>query len=694
MNTLSMCRRGLAIALVLLCGLSLAFARVGPPSQQGQARDSDVQDLVFLGEARPVLIRLHIHIDGKTIEQAWDDFVKHVFAYLDVNGDGFLDTAEAERVPSIEQIQAGVLGAFTPRRRAAARDKMAMQKTMAAKKDKTDMAMKKEASPPKPPAKADKDGKKPSEAPLTKPSAKTEKDGKKPPAPPSSKPIADPKKQQGPPVPEPTMLSELDTNKDGKVSLAELADYFRKSGFKPFHVHLATPQANPLEAIGIGSAEPSAEQISDAIFSLLDTRRSGKLSRQELTAAPAVLLRLDTDEDEIITPRELVPNPRSSVTNMFRGMMGGSKGPSAGDKAKMVMALSRPGEVPADLVKAMQERYGRKGKKPDEKKLTRAELGLDEATFRQLDTNGDGVLDGKELAGFVKRRPDVELIVRVGEKKEGQATIELATSNGAPAPLAGNVTLKDQAALLDLGVTRAEVLSGGEEPRMDYFINILRTQLVALFKAADKGNKGYVTREDIQKGPAAQFATIFPLADRDNDGKLTEKELHAFLDKLVELQERAMASSVTLVLSFDSRGLFDLLDTDGDGRLSVREMRGAVGMLAKFDRQKKGYLTKADIPHTAKLTLRRGPSGVVDPQLAAVSAFYGGGNTNKAERVLTAGPLWFRKMDRNRDGDVSRKEWLFSEELFRKIDTDGDGLISLEEAERYEATRKKEASGG
>ena len=56
----------------------------------------------------------------------------------------------------------------------------------------------------------------------------------------------------------------------------------------------------------------------------------------------------------------------------------------------------------------------------------------------------------------------------------------------------------------------------------------------------------------------------------------------------------------------------------------------------------------------------------------------------------TQEPLWFRKMDRNADGDVSPKEWLGTEEDFQKIDTDGDGLISAEEAERYDELLKKQ----
>ena len=55
------------------------------------------------------------------------------------------------------------------------------------------------------------------------------------------------------------------------------------------------------------------------------------------------------------------------------------------------------------------------------------------------------------------------------------------------------------------------------------------------------------------------------------------------------------------------------------------------------------------------------------------------------------GPVWFRKMDRNGDGDISRAEWLGTAEEFERIDTDKDGLISLAEAEAADSlVRKKD----
>jgi len=53
-------------------------------------------------------------------------------------------------------------------------------------------------------------------------------------------------------------------------------------------------------------------------------------------------------------------------------------------------------------------------------------------------------------------------------------------------------------------------------------------------------------------------------------------------------------------------------------------------------------------------------------------------------------PVWFTKMDRNHDGDLSQREFIGSEEDFRKLDADGDGLISAEEARQFEARTKKE----
>ena len=39
--------------------------------------------------------------------------------------------------------------------------------------------------------------------------------------------------------------------------------------------------------------------------------------------------------------------------------------------------------------------------------------------------------------------------------------------------------------------------------------------------------------------------------------------------------------------------------------------------------------------------------------------------------------------------DVSRREFLGTDAQFRAIDTDGDGLISIEEAEAYDRSKRE-----
>ena len=49
-------------------------------------------------------------VNGQPVQAAWDDFMRHLFTYLDVNHDGVLDRNEIERAPSLDQILTGGLG--------------------------------------------------------------------------------------------------------------------------------------------------------------------------------------------------------------------------------------------------------------------------------------------------------------------------------------------------------------------------------------------------------------------------------------------------------------------------------------------------------------------------------------------------------------------------------------------------------
>ncbi|GIS63333.1 MAG: hypothetical protein CM1200mP2_55580 [Planctomycetaceae bacterium] len=98
-----------------------------------------------------------------------------------------------------------------------------------------------------------------------------------------------------------------------------------------------------------------------------------------------------------------------------------------------------------------------------------------------------------------------------------------------------------------------------------------------------------------------------------------------------------------------------------------------------------GQISRTDLSGNHILTLEVARASLFTREAMAMPRPQPVPTTPTADR--RGGPRWFRRMDRNGDGDVSGREFLGGLSLFDRLDKNRDGLISPGEAKVLEPNK-------
>ncbi len=423
------------------------------------------------------------------------------------------------------------------------------------------------------------------------------------------------------------------------------------------HAHL--PQVFSIIAL------PKAPADAVRLTALIDLNQDSAVSADELSVAVRTLRFRDLDDDETFSLSELLPfrDPRSENAAITPGVAG-------------LPFIEITDAAAAEACAAvLLKRRGRDGV------LSTAELRLSEQQRRSAGIVDASVLDQPSLARLLQQPVfHLTIDVRLSDKANRSDVLIQVADSAVEFCRASKPAFGRAQVVLD-GMPLAITARGGSANNRAFGRGFLGQS----FAMSDSDRNQYLDAQEFTGMAAAlsqaDVVADFSMIDGNSDGMLTRDEIFRFADR----DFIATASRIEVTVEQDGRTLFSLLDYNADRRLSRRELLDGATRLQTYDRGQDGQWTDSELGTEYQLVIGLGRS-----EARRASATAGGlmelptGQQTDAilpDNSAVPGPEWFRRMDRNRDGDVSRREFPGTAAGFSEIDINADGLISPSEAE-------------